>query len=263
MPQHEHSTGKSRVTGAFLSLTYDGGDISHLETVAKCVDSLGLPSTFYSPPESLLADPVSWRNLVNSGHEVGNFSLSEGANADGYLFGWTPQMVANDLEMSEQLYVDLFPKQVGRSFAYPCTKPSRRTLDSTTIQDMQHYAMLRPIVRDFFRVARTSSEGSNSLKALDLTALKCFHTSEQTHHEWVDLTEAAIENKEWIIFAFHGVGVGEDSVDAIEHARFCLWLAENRERLRIDTVWNIGKKLIAKNCAVTVRQETSKEATVR
>lgn len=257
------SGSKAAEKRAVLSLSYDGGDLSHIETVAPCLHASLLPGTFYVPPEKFLTNPDCWRKIYKLGNEIGNYSLAEGANSDGYLLDWTPQMIANDLELSEGFYAEVLPAQIGHSFAYPCKTREGSRAGNMSIQDMQHYAMIRPVVRSFFRIARTSVEGMNNMECLDLTALKCYHAEDQTHEDWIDLTMSALENGSWLILAFHGVGSGNHSVDAVEHARFCLWLANNREKVQVDTVWNIGKKLLSQSYAsvedASAKKETSKK----
>jgi len=241
-------------------LSYDGGDPSHIETVVPCLQTSLLRGTFYVPPEKFLLDPDRWRQIQKLGNEIGNYTLAEGANSEGYLLDWTPQMIANDLELSEGFYAEVLPSQIGHSFAYPCKTGEHSRLGNMTIQDMQHYAMIRPVVRSFFRVARTSVEGMNNLQCLDTTALKCYHAEDQTHEDWIDLALAAKDTGSWLILAFHGVGSGNHAVDALEHAKFCLWLANNQDKVTVDTVWNIGKRLLSTAYASVEESLKQKEA---
>ncbi len=263
MAKPESPSSEPTEKKAVLSLSYDGGDLSHIETVAPCLRASLLAGTFYVPPERFLLNPDSWQRIGRLGNEIGNYSLAEGANSDGYLLDWTPQMIAYDLELSEGFYAEVLPSQIGHSFAYPCRTNTTSRVGSMSIQDMQHYAMIRPVVRSFFRIARTSVEGSNNTQCLDLTALKCYHTEGQTHEDWIDLILTAQQSRSWVILGFHGVGSGNHSVDAVEHARFCLWLAENQDKVRVDTVWNVGKKLLSTAFASVEEAQTEKEATTK
>lgn len=261
MAKPEPSKSEAAGRQAVVSLTYDGGDLSHIETVAPCLQASLLRGTFYVPPERFLLAPDSWRKIYRQGNEIGNYSLAEGASPEGYLLDWTPQMIANDLELSEGFYAEVLPSQIGHSFAYPCKTSPHTRVGSMSIQDMQHYAMIRPVVRSFFRVARTSVEGMNSLERLDLTALKCYHAEDQTHEDWIALVESAQASGSWLILAFHGVGSGNHAVDALEHARFCLWLANHRDQVRVETVWNVGKELMSSaHAAVESPTPSEKEA---
>jgi hypothetical protein len=229
-----------------VSLSYDGGDISHLETAASCLDALCLRATFYVPPTRILEAPVAWKALASSGHEIGNGGLFDGAGSDGLLHGWSPQMVENDLSMSEQFYRDTFPKNEKHSLALPLPAgdgPDRR------IELAQQATMIRPLFRDRFSVVRGTSDGYNAARDCDLRALRCFRIVDHTYEELVVLAEAARAAKSWAIFAFQGIGVGDPAIDAVDHAKFCLWLAERRDRLMVAPVFEIGNRVRRFNSA--------------
>jgi hypothetical protein len=228
-----------RVRGA-VSLSYDGGDISHYETAASCLDALCLRATFYAPPERVLRSPAAWRAVAAVGHEIGNASLFEAAGSDGLLDGWTQQMLENDLRMASEFYRDFLPNGERHSFAHPLPDldgPDRR------LALARQFEQLGPLIRARFAVARGTTDGFNSPTSCDLRALRCFSVLDFSFEELVVLAESAIDARAWAIFAFNGVGVGEPAVDAVDHAKFCLWLAERRDQILVAPVYDMGMRI--------------------
>jgi len=237
-----------------VSLSYDGGDPSHLETVAPCLEALCLQATFYAPPTRILETPRQWTALAAAGHEIGNATLFDAADPDGFLSDWTAEMVERDVEMGEDFYREVFGRSGDHSCA--CPVPRRESTagdDRLSIRRMQQHSMLRPILRSRFQVARDSTEGYNDPASCDVLALRCVRAADFVADEFVLLTQQALAAKAWVIFAFDGVGVGEPAVDAVEHAKFCLWLAEHRGVAFVGTVYDVGCR-VRKNAAAVAQQ---------
>lgn len=235
-------------------MSYDGGDPSHLETAASCLEALGLRATFYAPPTRILEAPRRWCALSAAGHEIGNATLFDAAGPAGYLNDWTAEMVERDIDMAEDFHRELFGQSRGHSFAYPV--PRREDLpegEVVSIQAMQQIAMLRPIVRRRFAVARGSTEGYNAPMSCDALSLRCMRAFDYEADELILLAQQAVAVGAWVIFAFDGVGVGEPAVDAVEHAKLCLWLAEHRTTIHISTIHEIGCRIRKSAVAVVER----------
>lgn len=193
----------------FVSLTYDGTQICHAETVLPQLEAVGLRATFYADPLNLLEEPDVWRSAVAQGHEVGNGCLLD----CGPLDSWTPEMVMSDIEETDALLQELFPSQLSYSFAYPWS-----------IVGCPHTDCLRRIVEQRHRVCRSAQPGNNDLDSTDIGFVLSYPMD---GHQATAMSNLVSEgNSQWTVFAFAGVGSGEPSVDASAHEDFVNWLAQ-------------------------------------
>lgn len=63
-----------------ISLTFDGGLTEHAELVAPILDQAAVRGTFFVTVPAILERPSAWRNIAQSGHEIGShphFGVSE------------------------------------------------------------------------------------------------------------------------------------------------------------------------------------------
>jgi peptidoglycan/xylan/chitin deacetylase (PgdA/CDA1 family) len=228
---------KSRATWS-VSLTYDGADPSHLETVAPCLHQFGLKGTFFGTARALLDSPLAWQAVANEGHEIGSHSLLGATDERGNLFNWTLEAVENDLRMSRRLLTELFPRQLDFSFAYP----GDETSCMTNAFDPQP-ASYRSSVASVFEVARSAVQGLNDPLECDLGFLWQVDCESFDSRDMAFAVEQAAAEGRWLILTFHGVGSGERSVEASEHRDFCAWLAERAGSARVVTVWHHAMSL--------------------
>lgn len=212
-----------------VTLCYDGGSPSHLKTVAPCLEALGLRATFYASSTALLDDPERWRALARDGHEIGLAPLHDWVGDDGVLEA-PPEAVAACAEDDAELLRELFGEQ-PRTIGLPILvggPPRLRSARSGKIADE-----LPETIRALGCGVRTGLEGSNDPLRVDLGRIRCLPAVEGDSASLVATVEAHRDRPAWLVFAFLGVGSGEDAIDAVEHASFCLWLAENRNALTV------------------------------
>src|SRR4051794_40885101 len=118
-----------------VSLTFDDGMRSQLETAIPLLDAHGLQATFYlNPPRN--GDEATWREQLAPwraaaarGHEIGNHSLTHPCSQNFAFISSDPGrslesmtlegMERDVLEAERRLCVGI-PEQTVRSFCYPC-----------------------------------------------------------------------------------------------------------------------------------------------
>jgi hypothetical protein len=223
---------------AAVSLTYDGALRNHLEVVTPALTQRGLRATFYAYPLRLLESPEGWRVAYRQGHEIGNGCLLGACQPDGSLPGWTPEMVALDIDMMETLLLEVFGDG-EHSFGYPCGSPR-----------CEGAVDYREAVLAFGLVARSGIDGFNSPLSCDLTYLSCVHSFQFERDELLSIAEMALERGMWAIFAFEGVGEGEHGCDIEAHHALLDWLDKRRDDVWVDPVISIASRLRqTKRCA--------------
>ena len=221
-----------------VSLTFDDGMRSQLETAIPLLDEHGLQATFYlNPPCD--GDEAAWREILapwraaaGRGHEIGNHSLTHpcsqnfafisSASRKG-LESMTLEDIERDvLEAERRLCVGI-PEQTVRSFCYPCYQsyvgagPAR-----------QSYV---PVIARHFVAARGKGETANDPARCDLHDLWSWPAERMSGAELVGLAERAAAEGRWAVFTFHGIDEGHLPVAAVDLAELCGFLARHHERL--------------------------------
>lgn len=208
-----------------VSMSYDGTQLCHSETALSHLDAFGLKGTFYADPLPLLESLPTWKSAASRGHEVANGCLIGSIDADGSMDTWTPEMVGDDIDETDQLLSELFPHQSGYSFGYPWATGGAFGI-----------SYLRRIIEERHAVCRSGEHGTNSVDNLDLAYLKCVPMDGATFEQMSEIVRTSVRKGEWIILAFDGIGSGEPSVDASDHEKICSWLADNRDLFDVLTV---------------------------
>ena len=217
---------------AIVSLSYDGTQLCHSETVLPHLDASGLKGTFFADPLPLLESLPVWRAAVERGHEVGNGCLIGSVDGSGALDAWTPEMVSDDIEETDNMLLELFPGQTVYSFGYPWVTGGA--------YGMSH---LRHLVEARHSVCRSGEKGSNKVGRTDLAYIQCLPMDDVSSVEMIEYVRSSIRNGDWLVLAFDGVGSGEPSVNANDHRDLCLWLEENKELVDVMTVSQAAQSL--------------------
>ncbi|MBS1723616.1 MAG: hypothetical protein JSS66_11750 [Armatimonadetes bacterium] len=203
---------------AIVSLTYDGTLPCHAETALPHLDSRGLLATFYADPVPMLDSFPIWRGAAEKGHEIGNGCLIGALDGGSALAAWTPEMVADDIDETDDLIRELFPGQTSFSLGYPWVEGKDSELDT-----------VKRLVAKKHSVCRSGVAGLNALDQVDTGYLKCLPMVDHRSGHMIDLVRTAVRSRSWIILSFDGVGMGERGIDARDHQDLCDWLATNKE----------------------------------
>lgn len=213
-----------------VSLTYDGTQLCHAETVLPHLARFNLKATFYADPLPLLEDVYLWRSAVEDGHEIGNGCLIGSVDELGLLDAWTPEMVADDIDETDRLIREIFPVQQVFSFGYPWITGGAYGIGH-----------LRKIVEERHTVCRSAEQGRNSRFKPDLAFLHCHTLDGATNQEMQELVRTGARHGEWVILSFDGIGSGEPSIDSHEHRAFCEWLSDSLELVDVLPVTEAAK----------------------
>ncbi|MFQ3677971.1 MAG: hypothetical protein SNJ74_08510 [Fimbriimonadaceae bacterium] len=218
-----------------VSLTYDGTDLSHIETVLPALEEFELQASFYALPVTLLDRASAWQAAANAGHEIGAGPFFDCHDGRGSLPNWTLDSVEEDLRLCRKLLVELFPHQSQFGFAYPGDQA-----DCVHSNYDRRVVSYRTAVEQVFDVARSMVGGLNSTNP-DLLWLFAYDVEGMSGDEMVALAEGALGFGAWAIFSFGGVGSGERSVDVRAHRRLLHWIRAHRESVNVGPVGTIAR----------------------
>lgn len=187
-----------------LSLTWDDGRKSQVETGTPLLDKHGIKATFYVVPSAVEEALQGWQLAVEKGHEIGNHSLLHPCSGnflwarDKALEDYTlPQMdkeLANANEKIQQL-LNVAPTE----FAYPCgqTFVGRGT-------ETQSYV---PVISNRFSSGRTwLNEAPNDPSYCDLAQITGMEMDGKDFDEIKGIIETAQNDGLWLVLAGHDIG---------------------------------------------------------
>ncbi|MFM9871831.1 MAG: polysaccharide deacetylase family protein [Fimbriimonadaceae bacterium] len=223
-------------TRGFVSLTYDGTQLCHVETALPDLIDFKLTGTFYAEPSTLLDHYPAWRNAQAKGHEIGNGSLLAASLPNGSLPAWTTEMILDDLSEANDLIEDLFANQPECSIGLPIGRP--------ICANSGDYS---PALRSTYSVIRTGTPGINPAAVRAANHLKIIDPTDLNGSQLAQIARQAIQNPSWIVFAFDGIGSGSRSIDHKSHRQLLEFLSQNQDLLNVMPVINAATALNREN----------------
>jgi len=231
---------------AAISLTYDDSLLSQLENAVPALDERNLKGTFYlTVGVDLFTENMdSWREVSESGHELGNHSLfhpclgqksfperdwiTEATDLDNYTL---PRLV-QELGFANSLLTALDGK-TERTYAYPC--------GDSTAGGKSYVEAIQPL----FASARSiiGHPAKISDKKVHIYSIPTFGGEEQTGEELIALVDKIIASGGYGTITFHGVGGDYISVSNKAHEALLDYLSEAQDEIWVDTVANITRHI--------------------
>ena len=227
---------------AAVSLSFDDALDSQLNNALPLMNRRSIKGTFYVNPSRTTRweeQVPKWQAAASTGHEIGNHttrhpcSCNYGFSKDYCLEQLTLDDISTTIDEAESILDQLFPDQRGRrSFCYPCYQ-SYVGAGSTR----QSYV---PLVAERFSIARGGGERTNNPWIIDLSYTWAQDVSGFSGRQLIDYVEEAIDLHNWAILCMHGVGAEHLAVSTEALTEIVDYLAENRDTLWTDTVFEIG-----------------------
>jgi len=240
-----------------VSLTFDDGMRSQLETALPVLDAAGLGATFYLNPtgavesaglgDSWMERLVPWKSVQARGHEIGNHSLMHpcSLNIDPpWLAGknsrdWTLEQMREDILEAQRRISMAFPDQRETSFAYPCYED--------TVGKGKQRTCYTPLIAEYFVAGRHKGELRGELAndplVCDRHHLSSWPAERLDGATLVGLVEQAVWFGRWAIFTFHGVNEGHLPVGDGDFQELVEYLARRRGEIWSAPVAAVGAYL--------------------
>jgi peptidoglycan/xylan/chitin deacetylase (PgdA/CDA1 family) len=224
---------------AAISLTFDDGMRSHIDTAVPLLEKYGLRGTFYitaSGEDDGQKALARFRPAFEAGHEIGNHSIHHWCSCAGVM---APKHRGLEYRTLEEIEVELveadkrfkavYPEVTRWTFCYPCY--------NTFVGKGLNRRSYVPIVAKVFFAARAGGEMSNSINSpyhADVHCLNSFKCEQRSATELIGLVEQTAHQGGWSILTFHGVGEGhllvarsdfEEVLAHLDAARDRIWTA--------------------------------------
>jgi peptidoglycan/xylan/chitin deacetylase (PgdA/CDA1 family) len=228
-----------------VSLTFDDGVPSQLEIAIPLLNKYALQGSFYvNPRDNYQEQLVPWRAAAQSGHEIGNHTVSHPCSKNFAFIADNnrralEEMSLEDIEMeiveTNRRLDAVIPEQASRSFAYTCYQPFVGRGPTR-----QSYV---PVVARHCIAGRGRGERPNDPRHCDLWYLWSTPCERMTGAELVGVAEQAPAQGRWAILTFHGVNDGHLHVAAADLEELCAYLARNRSRIWTAPVAAIASRI--------------------
>ena len=228
-----------------ISLTYDDGLPSHINTVAPMLKKYNFKATFYPTLSSLsLYDEMDkWKNLATEGHELGNHTVYHPCQKSGIGMEWvkdyhdldkyTVEQISEEIQLANTLLLAMDGKKT-RTFAYPCA----------------HYfaggESYRGVILSQFPSARGSSEERKELIELsdiDLYNVPSWAPNNHGANELISYIQNIIDLETFSTLTFHGIGEEYMIVSKSAHEEMLKFLDSNRDKIWVATFQEITEYL--------------------
>ena len=226
-----------------VSLTFDDGLRSQLETAVPILDRAGLRGSFYLNPrgaqesaglgDSWIEKLAPWQPVQARGHEMGNHTVVHPCSLnvdlpwvrDHNLIDWSLAQVEADILEAQRRLDAAFPGQKENTFAYPCYE--------SEVGRGKQRASYTPIVAQHFVAGRHKSEIqavlANDPRRCDLHHLSSWPVERQPGALMVGLVEQAAPLGSWAVFTFHGINEGNLLVGESDFSELVEYLARRKD----------------------------------
>ena len=252
-----YATGQARVSRfiwpdgkrAAVSLTFDDARPSQLDAGIPILDAYGLKATFYISTERARERLSEWKDVLATGHEIGNHSMRHPCTGN---FPWAREKALEDYtlaEMAEELdeasaEIEAMLGVPPATFAYPCGQKyvgRGRELSSYV-----------PLVAERFLAGRGwRDEGANDPAFCDPAQLMAMEFDGLSFEQLKVIVDQTAEQGRWLVLCGHEIGPGGRQTTLSDTLRaFCEYARDPRNGLWVDTVANITRYVTEHRTAV-------------
>jgi len=231
---------------AAVSLTFDDGMTSQLQTAIPMLNDLNLQATFYVNPrgENWQERMAPWAEVARTGHEIGNHSLTHPCSRNfnerldaPCLERMSLDDVEADVTEAERRLRAVIPGDGPRSFCYPCYL--------SHVGEGERRQSYTPVIARHFIAARAKGERPhNHPLTCDLHHLWSFPAERSSGAFLIGLVEASAAIGRWVVFTFHGVLQGHLSINEVDLKELAQHLDRSRDRLWTAPVATVAQGIV-------------------
>lgn len=234
---------------AAVSLTYDDGIPSHPASVAPQLEAHGMRGTFYTPLKShLMQNPLAWRRMAARGHELGNHSVFHPCwSPRGQHSAWLPEDF-NLVSYDEEQWLD--EMTIANNALKLVDGRSARTFGNTCFDNFlgpeENPICLEPLIARLFSAARGEETGQPvNLASRNDFNLGTVWADRRTFADFASEMEAILDTGGWVIYTFHGVGLGthDHFIAEDEHLRLLDYLQAKSNQIWTAPLIDVARHL--------------------
>jgi peptidoglycan/xylan/chitin deacetylase (PgdA/CDA1 family) len=217
---------------AAISLTFDDAMDSQLDRAGPILAKHRLHGTFFVSTGLGAWEKRNeeWKQLAKQGNELGNHTVHHPCllpEIEPHSQDYTPEMMEAEIRDAARAVREVVPGQRGLTFAYPCGDLSF----GPAAEQAKNSALYLKFVAEYAFGARISGPGGaqdpddiSALAVLDLGP-----TENKDFSALLAMAEAAVQQHQWGVFCFHGIGGEYLSVGASAFDELAAYLDTHRE----------------------------------
>ena len=208
-----HINGEAQTTSKFswpkgkeaaISLSFDDGRYSQVESGTALLDSLDVKATFYVVPAAVEERLDGWKKAVTSGHEIGNHSLYHPCSGN---FVWSREHALENYTLDSMRYelteanrrIQELLGVKPNVFAYPCgQKFTGRGINTKSYV---------PLIAEMFISGRGFLEETpNDPVFTDFAQITGIESDGKDFEQILPLLQEAKKKGQWVVLAGHEMG---------------------------------------------------------
>jgi peptidoglycan-N-acetylglucosamine deacetylase len=224
---------------AAVSLSFDDGRPSQVDTGLALLKKAGVKVTFFVNPGAVEKKLAGWKQAVADGHEIANHSTTHPCtgnyafSASNALENYTLEKIAQDID-SANARIETLLGVKPTTFAYPCGQKF-----TGRGRDVKSYV---PQVADRFLVGRGYlDESPNDPAIVDLAQAMGTAIDDLDFAQMKSIVDQAAAAGTWVIFAGHDIGVrAHQTTDARALEQLCAYLKDRSNGVWLGTVAEVG-----------------------
>jgi peptidoglycan/xylan/chitin deacetylase (PgdA/CDA1 family) len=171
-----------------------------------------------------------WKQLAKDGNELGDHTVHHPCllpEIEPHSQDYTPEMMEAEIRDSARAVSEVVPRQRGLTFAYPCDDLSF----GPPVDQAKNSALYLKFVADYAFGARLFGHGGgqdpDDVSVLAITDLG--PTENKDFSGLLAMADPAVQQHQWGVFCFHGVGGEYLSVSASAFDELAAYLDGHRE----------------------------------
>jgi peptidoglycan-N-acetylglucosamine deacetylase len=222
-----------------LSLSFDDGRLSQVDTGLALLRKHGVKATFFLPGEQLETRLEGWRQAVAEGHEIGNHSMTHPCTGNyefsrhNALEDYSLPMIEKQIEATNVKIARLLGVK-PRTFAYPCGQKF--------VGRGRHVRSYVPLIAKDFLVGRGYlDEAANDPAFCDLAQALGTPLDDLEFAQLKKVIEQAAQQGRWVILVGHEIGDrGFQVTDSKVLEALCDYANDPANGIWLGTVGEVG-----------------------
>ena len=217
---------------AAISLTFDDAMDTHLDLAGPILKKHRLNGTFFVSTGLGVWEKRKgeWKQLAKDGNELGDHTVHHPCllpEIEPRSQDYTPEMMEAEIRNAARAVSEVVPRQRGLSFAYPCGDLSF----GPPADQAKNSALYLRFVAEYAFGARISGPGGgqdpDDISVLTISDLG--PTEKKDFSGLLAMADPAVQQHQWGVFCFHGIGGEYLSVSAPAFDELAAYLDAHRE----------------------------------
>ncbi len=229
---------------AAVSLSYDDGLLSHIETVAPSLGRYGFRGTFYPTinSDTMYTHLPQWRQIALNGHELGNHTITHSCSKSKPNREWVKPHHNSDIKTVAQMQEEI---EVANNFLFAIDGRENRTFTVPCLEHLvgKKHNYVIELAHLFSAIKGSKTESPSKVHEISLNNTPTIRANGHTAAQLIALAKEAKANGALLSITFHGIGGDHLSVSQQAHQGLLDYLYTHRKDYWVDSFVNISEHI--------------------